>query len=553
MEKAQLDALLVAHGGRAQPVASLHILRALRASSLDGAASGPKPPRSAILAPRAQPLDRPTSGPKPRRGGGARSPLEGPAGGAAAPFFSAADHAFLVEHAASLATIDLSRWLGHAVGEQRPAVLEALIALAEREPARFEFEIARAPHFPLRGAERTELIIRLVGRVPETLIAALSPEPGGAAGAARPAIADHPAEVAPPATDGVSAEGFFDPSEILAEMDFDPGGGGPAASGLGDPAAGGDFLGLGDSLGEGDFFGGGETLGGGDFFGGGESAGGGDPLANGGFGGHSRSPEIDALLADLPLVKGPRARTAWKKRALAAAETGAEDWAPSVTRLPVEMRDAILVRASISPRGDERAALLEWLFQNGGKRAKLVELTVALLDLGDKAVGVYAWLSRSWLPRLLADKASWGRHGAAVLGALADKRAFSEMDDVFAAVATGAGELGPGLVAMPGAPESASLQGPIAAAFGAMLTSATRAALESGHRKEALAGAAALACLGVPSKDRASLATLRRKKAARGEIATLLALAEARARPPKKSPRLEDLVATVHVLSDAMS
>ena len=513
MEKAQIDALLVAHGGRAQPVASFHLLRA--------------------------------------------------------PSFGDAEHAFLTSHAASLATIDLSRWLGHATPEQRPAVLDALVALAEREPGRFEFEIARAPHFPIADAERTELIIRLVGRAPEAVIAALSPEAGLApskAVARHPAeVASHPAEIVP-AAGAAASEGFFDPGDILAELDFDAGflgGEGPSAGGAtgsraasGDPAgstpdwSGPPGEGLGDLLGDADILGLGDAFG--------DT----DPLGNAGSGAHSTSPEIDSLLTDLAAAKGPRATsgnrsralTAWKKRALAAAESGAEDWGPSVTRLPPEMKGAILVRASASPRGEERAALLEWLQKNGEKRKRLVDLTVSLLGISGEAAGVRAWLAESWIPRLLPDKAAWSRHGAAVLSTMVDKRAFSELDELFAAVANGAAALGPGLVSVPGAagatPPPAST---LSAVFTTTLVASTKAALEAARRKEALASAAALACLGIPSRDRPALAALRRKKAAKGEVATLLALAESRARRPKEAPRLEDLVATVHVLSDATS
>ena len=544
MEKAQIDALLVAHGGRAQPVASFHLLRA--------------------------------------------------------PSFGDAEHAFLTSHAASLATIDLSRWLGHATPEQRPAVLDALVALAEREPGRFEFEIARAPHFPIADAERTELIIRLVGRAPEAVIAALSPEAGLApsqAVARHPAevarhpaeVASHPAEIVPAAAGAAASEGFFDPGDILAELDFDagflggegqsagaatvPAAGGAAVPGAaGGAAAGGGATGSraasGDPAGSTPDWSGppgeglGDLLGDADILGLGDAFGDTDPLGNAGSGAHSTSPEIDSLLTDLAAAKGPRATsgnrsralTAWKKRALAAAESGAEDWGPSVTRLPPEMKGAILVRASASPRGEERAALLEWLQKNGEKRKRLVDLTVSLLGISGEAAGVRAWLAESWIPRLLPDKAAWSRHGAAVLSTMVDKRAFSELDELFAAVANGAAALGPGLVSMPGA-AGATPPPPstLSAAFTTTLVAATKAALEAARRKEALASAAALACLGIPSRDRPALAALRRKKAAKGEVATLLALAESRARRPKEAPRLEDLVATVHVLSDATS
>src|SRR5690349_20650576 len=117
MDKADLAALLEAHGGRAQPVASLHVLRATALG-------------------------------------------EG-------------EHAFLIEHATQLETVDLSRWLGLATPAQRPAVIDALAALAARDPATFEAEIARAPHVDLTPAERASLAGRVEHRAPDSLLAAL--------------------------------------------------------------------------------------------------------------------------------------------------------------------------------------------------------------------------------------------------------------------------------------------------------------------------------------------------------------------------------------------
>ena len=491
MDKAQLDALLAAHGGRPQPVASYHLLRS--------------------------------------------------------PHIAPASHAFLKEHAASLATIDLSRWLDHASPEQRPDALEALIALAEREPSRFEFEIARAPHFPFQGDDRRDLTIRLVGRAPESVIAALSIEPpprrlstrpgSMRPGSVRPGSARPSARPSAAPPDGgltLGNEAFFDPGEILSEMGDD---GSWASDLLADEAftrpepalESGDFLGLGGSL-DGIV----------------DAA---DPQENKPNGAHSTTPGLDGLLASLGEAKTTRARAAWKKRALAAAAEPSEDWAPSVARLPAAMRDAVTRRAAESPRPDERAALLEWLLQNGAKRAVLVDLTEGFLGL-EGGMGAREWLAQSFLPRLLPDKASWSKHGVTLLKTLIERKAFSEMDSFLAAAGAGAAALGPGLAAMPG---GASLTPSIGNALGATLIAEVSAALQEKQTKVAMACSAALACLGVASRDRATVSVLRRKKAAKGEIATLLALAESHVRAPKSAPRLEDLVATVHVLSDAMS
>lgn len=464
MEKAEINALLMAHGGRAQTVASLHVLRA--------------------------------------------------------PALEAADHAFLAGHAGALATVDLQRWLGLAAGAQRPAVLDALAGFAEKDPARFEFEIARAPHFGLEKPEVAQLVARLEGRVPKTLLAALSPRPTSSAPVAAPGAADTDGLSLSAASiaDGAPLDGFFDPGEILGEIGFGADTGAPSGEGLG------------DLLGDGDFF----------------------ADDGGGFG--SKSPTLDALLADLPAAKGPRARAAWKKRAIAAAHDTAEDWSPVVTRLPRELRDAVLLRAESSPRPEERAAMLEWLFQNGGKRAELVRLTLGLLKLGQQAQNVRPWLAESWIPKALADKSGWSRHGAPLLATLIEQYAFSELDELFTATMTGGGALGPGLLALPNLQAGAqATSAAVIAAFSKTLVELTSSAVKKGERKAALAGAAALACLGVRPGDLPVVRALRRKRGARGEVATVLALAEKNVRRAKTPAKLEDLVATVHVLSDAMS
>lgn len=478
MDKADLTALLDAHGGRAQPVASLHVLRA------------------SVL--------------------------------------GADEHAFLTEHQAELATIDLSRWLGLARPEQRPAVLDALAAFAEREPARFEAEIARAPHFQLEPAEREHLGGRLRGRVPDTLIAALS-------GEAAPAAPIDGALGAP--ADGE----MFDPGDLLGDVDFGSDGGGFGAgegaargggsSGDARPAAGED--GLGDLLGDMDLFDSGDGGLAGDagsagagFFGGGPSA----------------PPGLGELLGELSGLNTARAKTKWKARARALAADAGEDWSRAVTLLPPEMADAVAHRAASSPRADERATLLEWLLQNEARKAKLVELTVAFTALSPKVESASQWLAQSFLPRVLADKATWQKHGPEVLGALAEHRCFGEMDQLFTSALTGAGALGPGLLSLPGGP--AALRAPVFAAFSTMLLARTGAAVGGKDGKSAQAYAAALASIGFPARKAAEVASLRRKRGAKGDVARLLGVA--RARKPKDVPQLEDFIAAVHVLSDAL-
>lgn len=433
MEQAEIDALLAAHGGRAQIVASLHLLRA--------------------------------------------------------PTIGAPAQAFLSEHEAELATIDLTRWLTRASEAQKPAALAAMARLAERDPGRYEHEIRRAAAGELAAA------------------------------------ASHLTTAGPPLAKPLTVplapdEGFFDPSEILQDLDFEPKG--PVAADTRSPVAdaAASFEGFDDLFGDGA-----------PSSQPGESAG--DPL----FG--ARQPLLDALLAALAAATGARGRAAWKKRALAVAADTAESWAAAVLHLPPELRDAVLVRASVSPRGDERAALLEWLFQNGVRRPKLVELTLAMLGMGLDTTGVGTWLAETWIPKLLPDKAAWGKHGVSLLAALVRHQHFSALDELFTEVLP---------AAAPPAPTSAIL-----VALTRALIQVALAALTAGRPREALGAAAGLASLRPPSRELPAVRTLRRKRAAKGELATLLGLVERRARRPKEAPHLEDFIATVHVLSDALS
>lgn len=445
MDKADLAALLEAHGGRPQPVASLHVLRA---SSL-----------------------------------------------------SEDEQAFLFEHQAELATIDLSRWLELAAPGQRPAVIDALAGLAEREPVRFEMEVARAPRFQIEPGEVAALVQRLAGRVPDSLLVALAgprssaPEPAPTKRSAPP-----PAGPLPPDLE------TFDPGDLLQSLDFGPDSGSLGAA-----------LGLDDEL-----------------------------------GGPADSvpppPMLGALLGELSNVNTARARTAWRAKARSLAADPAEDWSRMAPLLPREMADAVALRAASSPRADERATLLEWLLQNGARRSKLVELSVALVGLDPKVESVSQWLAQSFLPRVLADKAAWQKHGAEVLSALAARRAFGEMDQLFTAAVTGSGALGPGLLALPGGGDGA-LRGPAFAAFSSMLLARTASAVAAGQGKAAQASAAALASIGFPSRSAKAVASLRRKRAAKGDVARLLGVAPARG--PKDPPQLEGFIAAVHVLSDA--
>lgn len=468
MDKADLTVLLEAHGGRAQPVASLHVLRA--------------------------------------------------------PQLSPDEHAFLAEHQDELATVDLSRWLGVASPEQRPDVLDALARLAEREPGRFEMEIARAPHFELDPAERLRLEERLLGRVPESLIAALS----GAA----------PPTGAPAVPDGE----MFDPGDLLDGVDFGPSSAqSPAkARTSARPPAGAETASLGDDLGD--------LLGDPELFDTGEPAGKGEaPAEDGGLFNDALPPVLGTVIAAHRSMHTARGKAAWRAWARKVALDPREDWSRAVARIPLEMKDAVVRRAASSPRAEERASLLEWLLQNKARRGEIVELSLALITLDPKVESVSQWLAGSFLPRVLADKASWQKFGADVLSALCGRKAFGEMDQLLTSAMTGAGALGPGLVSLP---QTGALKGPVFSAFSTMLMDGVGAALTAKDAKSAQAYSAALSSLGYPSRSASKVEALRKKRAARGDVSRLLRVAPARG--PKDAPGLEGLIAAVHVLSDAL-
>ncbi len=405
MEKVEIDALLLAHGGRAQTVASLHLLRGEHHFTSVG-------------------------------------------------HLSDAAHAFLVEHARALATIDLLRWRDIASPSQMPAVEAALLELRAREPARYEHEIKRVD----KGK-----------------------------------TAPDPPVSSPP------DEGFFYPGEGL-----------------------------------GDFF---------DALDGGEIQEEKTPEV-------SPHPELDALLVELADSPRGRKRTLWKARALSVAANTLENWASAVHRLPSECLPVVLVRAEVSPRGEERAALLEWLFQQGAVRSKLVDLTLSLLQMGPEADKVQSWVAATWILKLLPDEDAWSKHGARVVSTLIACRAFSALDDMCRAAIAGTAALGPGLLGM-GVVSANALRSPLYKAFSKALLDSEETALTSGNTKGALAISAAMLALGPQPRDKTRILAMMKKRNAKGEVSTLLALSASRPRNPKDLPELFDFVAAVHALSDA--
>ncbi|MGK3991071.1 hypothetical protein WME99_48940 [Sorangium sp. So ce136] len=113
MRKAEIDALVRAHRGRARPVAFFHVLR--------------------------QPALEPD------------------------------DHAFLSEHIEELGTSDLLRWRARCESGFSGPVIQQLARLAIRDPAHFQHEVLSVPRLELDEEEWIELSDLVRGKVPDAI------------------------------------------------------------------------------------------------------------------------------------------------------------------------------------------------------------------------------------------------------------------------------------------------------------------------------------------------------------------------------------------------
>src|SRR5690242_10117652 len=102
MRRAELDALMRAHRGRARPVAFFHVLR--------------------------QPALEPD------------------------------DHAFLTEHIEELGSTDLLRWRARCEKGFTAVVIRRLAAMAIADPVSFKHDVLSVPHLELDPEEWTELL-----------------------------------------------------------------------------------------------------------------------------------------------------------------------------------------------------------------------------------------------------------------------------------------------------------------------------------------------------------------------------------------------------------
>lgn len=395
------------------------------------------------------------------------------------------DHAFLLEHIDALETADLLRWRARSGEGDTSRVMQQLAKLALRDPARFRHEVLDAPKVSFQDAEWSELTSLLRGKIDaETWQRIESRGP-------RPA-APEPSPARAPSGEGA---GF----DLSAEL-F---GSGEGESPLGGSSEGGD---LGSLLGD---------------FGDG-----------GGDGGLDLGLDDDASSG----AKGPL-------EALPPEDT---DWSPSVSRLQPSFRDAVLDKARKTPRGDERAVLLEWLEHQGTPRAALVGVAAgAIRDGREISASVLAFLAKR-----LSDPSAWQVEGVELLGALIERRAFSELSDLVTFTANEASSSSPGGA---GAAPPA-LIGAMQGAFARALLAAARGSVESSRPERAAAALASLACLDLHADTVSALKELRGSvgEGADPHVLALLALNERRAQKGgEHASSLEGVIASIHAFADA--
>lgn len=126
MRKAEIDALLLAHAGRARPVAFFHVLRQAR------------------LEPD--------------------------------------DHDFLLEHQDELGPADLLRWRSRCEGAATAKVIGVLASRAAESPAVFEHEVLGAPRLDLSDEDWSLLAELVVGKVPDRVLDLIRAHGGERAG-----------------------------------------------------------------------------------------------------------------------------------------------------------------------------------------------------------------------------------------------------------------------------------------------------------------------------------------------------------------------------------
>ncbi len=427
MQKAEIDALVRAHRGRARPVAFFHILR------------------------------QESLGP--------------------------ADHAFLEEHIDELSASDLLRWRARCAEGFTAPVIQKLARMALEDPAHFEHEVLNVPRLELHDDEWTELADLLRGKVKPEIFERV--------------LARCRREPVPKVTGVLFTPGVIGNANLEEEDGLGP------AEDLGDRDPGGLPL---------------------------------RELLRAWLAGKTGKGLSDDQLVALATARA---------RGPEALDQGAhdEDWGPLVRDLPAILQGAVIEKAKRTPRGAERANLLQWLGEHGAPRAALLELALLPVVEGDLPRGLLAWLARE-----LRTRAAWEKHGFFVVSALLGKPAIAELAEIVTITVCDASSSRDG----EGEDPPRGLLEAVQVALALGLVGLAREALDRRDEPKAMAALSALACLDPPSRVSRAVHDLVRTHPARGDLADLMAVNERLVKHgDARDASLEGVVAALHALADA--
>jgi hypothetical protein len=272
------------------------------------------------------------------------------------------------------------------------------------------------------------------------------------------------------------------------------------------------------------------------------------------------APELRARVArearelPLPLALSARQLVPWAidlpslvAIAQRDARSSERDWGPSIAGFPPELAGAVMERARASPRGEERACLLEWLGQREVPRRQLVELAVESLGESEVCRAMIAWVARQ-----LGSRSAWEQHGPRVIKLLIDRGCYSDLGDLLTlswsevGSDSGGGRAGEGEVPK-GFKEALHF------AFASALLEATRQALDAGAIDRATAGLSALACLDPPSRLSRALHAIGQRPDLPEEVRQLISINAGMVKHGDgRDASLQGAIAAVHVLADAL-
>lgn len=248
---------------------------------------------------------------------------------------------------------------------------------------------------------------------------------------------------------------------------------------------------------------------------------------------------LRSALALGALLPGAVDEAALARRAGREAEEGDDDWGPLAELLPARMGEAALGRARRSRRGPELVALLDWMLAQGKPRKAALDLAVAALERGLLHRALIGWLSSQ-----LTTRAAWEQAGAEVIAALVRKEALPELNDLLAMAWSQARR---DRDDDPEPPEG--FRQAVHCAFAEALHGAVVEALERGDRARALLHASALACLDPPPRFRRRLHGSARAGAA-DEVEQVLDVVRSLTRHGGgRDATLRDAIAAVHALA----